>query len=376
MEHSPSTHPLTPPLTEEEWLSWLRLLRSRRVGPSTFLRLMGEHGSAAAALDALPDVARDAGVANYEIADLRAVEAEWHAARMAGARPIAMGSDDYPALLAETPDAPPLVWAMGEISLLKRRMVAVIGARNASSLGLRMAKRLARELGEAGFVVVSGMARGIDTAAHQASLETGTVAVFGGGVDVVYPAENAVLAQELDEKGLRLSEQAMHTRPQARHFPRRNRIIAGMAEATVVVEAAAKSGSLGTARIALDQGREVLAVPGHPFDARAAGCNMLIRDGAHLTRSVSDVVAALERPESSAPEPVVVPADPPSDRPRENTQKLHKAILSRLGPSPTPEDQLMRDLKRSAGRVGPELTALEMAGKIRRHAGGMLSRAK
>ena len=144
MEHSPSTHPLTPPLTEEEWLSWLRLLRSRRVGPSTFLRLMGEHGSAAAALDALPDVARDAGVANYEIADLRAVEAEWHAARMAGARPIAMGSDDYPALLAETPDAPPLVWAMGEISLLKRRMVAVIGARNASSLGLRMAQRLAR----------------------------------------------------------------------------------------------------------------------------------------------------------------------------------------------------------------------------------------
>ncbi|MEL7345555.1 MAG: DNA-processing protein DprA, partial [Pseudomonadota bacterium] len=325
---------------------------------------------------ALPDVASSAGVKNYQIADLRSVEAEWEAGRIAGARPIAIGSADYPELLSATSDAPPVLWMMGDIGLLKRRCIALIGARNASSLGLRMAKKLGHELGEAGFVVVSGMARGIDTAAHEASLATGSVAVFGGGVDVVYPAENAVLAQELGERGLRMSEQPMHTKPQARHFPRRNRIIAGLAEATVVVEAAAKSGSLGTARIALDQGREVLAVPGHPFDARAAGCNMLIRDGATLTRYAGDVIDALAKPQEAAPKTVTEIPAAPEVRPRETTQKLHKAILSRLGPSPTPEDQLMRDLKRSAGRVGPELTALEMAGKIRRHAGGMLSRSK
>jgi DNA processing protein len=184
---------------------------------------------------------------------------------------------------------------MGDPALLARPMIALVGARNASSLGTRMARRLAEELGEAGYVVVSGLARGIDTAAHHASLATGTVAVMAGGVDIVYPVENAVLAQEIAETGLRLSEQPMHLEPQARHFPRRNRIISGLAKAVVVVEAAAKSGSLITARTALDQGRDVLAVPGHPFDARAGGCNMLIRDGAVLVRSAADVIEALAR---------------------------------------------------------------------------------
>lgn len=342
---------------------------------------MAEHENAEAALEALPGIARDAGVDNYQIANQRAVEREWEAARMAGARPIAAGSPDYPDLLAQANDAPPILWAMGEADLMARRMVAVVGARNASSLGLRMTRRLAGDLGEAGFVVVSGLARGIDTAAHKAALAGGTITVFGGGVDVIYPAENTVLAQEIAERGLRLSEQPMHLKPQARHFPRRNRIIAGLAEATIVVEAAAKSGSLGTARIALDQGREVLAVPGHPFDARATGCNMLIRDGAHLTRNVDDILEALghdriaKRSEPNTEQaPERVHTEP--ERSRETLRSLHKAILNRLGPSPVPEDQLLRDLNRPPGRVAPELTALEMAGKIRRHAGGMLSRSK
>ena len=374
LEHSPSTHPLTPPLTEEAWLSWLRLLRSRRVGPSTFYRLLGEHGSAEAALEALPGIARAAGVENYQAADIEAVHREWEAARMAGARPVAIGSDAYPALLAEIDDAPPMLWTIGDAGLLKKRLIAVVGARNASSLGLRMAKKIARELGEAGFVTVSGLARGIDAAAHEASLASGTVAVFGGGVDTIYPVETTVLAQEIGESGLRISEQPMHMRPQARHFPRRNRIIAGMAEATIVVEAAAKSGSLGTARIALDQGRDVLAVPNHPFDPRGSGCNMLIRDGATLVRGARDVIEALNRP---TPKPGEPPANALQKKPAfsQRTADLHRLILDRLGPNPIPEDQLIRDLEANAAEVSPEISTLEVEGKIRREPGGMIARA-
>jgi DNA processing protein len=293
----PSPHPLTPPRSDEVWLDWIRLLRSRRVGPTTFHRLMAEHGSARAALAALPEVARAAGVERYAPCSESVAAAEWQAARLARAQPLAIGDPAYPALLAELPDAPPVLWTLGDPALLQRPLVAVVGARNASSLGTRMARRLAAGLGEAGFAVVSGLARGIDTAAHLAALEHGTLAVMAGGVDVIYPAENAVLGQEIVEKGLRLSEQPMGLAPQARHFPARNRIISGLARAVIVVEAAGKSGSLITARGALDQGREVLAVPGHPLDARAAGCNMLIRDGATLIRSVEDVVEALSAPD-------------------------------------------------------------------------------
>jgi DNA processing protein len=224
-------------------------------------------------------------------------------------------------------------------------------------------------------VVVSGLARGIDTAAHHASLATGTVAVMAGGVDVVYPTENAVLAQEIGERGLRLSEQPMHLEPQARHFPRRNRIISGLARAVVVVEAAAKSGSLITARTALDQGREVLAVPGHPFDARAGGCNMLIRDGAVLVRSAADVIEALRRepPAPAAAATVAVPPAAPERRSLAETSALHGRILDRLGPSPVAEDQLIRDLALPAGQVAPELVSLELEGRIRRQPGGLLS---
>jgi DNA processing protein len=366
-------HP-TPPLTEEDLSDWLRLLRSRRVGIQTFFRLLAEHGTARAALGALPDIARAAGVENYVPCPPGVVEAELRGARIAGVTWLVHGRPGYPADLLALHDPPPLLAALGDVGLLSRPMVAVVGARNASALGTRMVRRLAEDLGAEGFVVVSGLARGIDTAAHQAALPTGTVAVMAGGVDVVYPAENAALAQEIAETGLRLSEQPMHLEPQARHFPVRNRIISGLARAVVVVEAAAKSGSLITARTALDQGREVLAVPGHPFDARAGGCNMLIRDGAVLVRSAADVVEALAR-ESRAPGPAppAIPAAPPERRTLAETSALHGRILDRLGPSPLAEDQLIRDLAMPAGQVAPELVSLELEGRIRRQPGGLLS---
>ena len=369
---SPSTHPLTPPLTEEEWLSWLRLLRSRRVGVTTFLRLMTEHGSAEKALRVLPEIAAEAGVDNYVSCGVEAAKREWDAARMCGARPVAIGSGDYPAALAEIADPPPFLWCIGDPALMQRPMLALVGARNASSLGTRMARKLASELGEAGYTIVSGLARGIDTAAHTAALDTGTIAVMAGGVDVIYPTENAVLGQEIQERGLRVSEIAVSVTPQARHFPRRNRIISGLSQAVVVIEAAAKSGSLITARTALDQGRDVLAVPGHPFDARASGCNMLIRDGATLVRGAQDVIAALERPE-----PAAIAKVQPAPKPRPQspeTAELHRQILARLGPSPIPEDNLIRDLAFAPAEVSPEITTLELDGKIRREPGGLLSR--
>lgn len=373
---SPSTHPLTPPLTEEVWLSWLRLLRSRRVGVSTFFRLMNDFGSADAALGALPEIAAKAGVETYDVCSERAAAEEWRRARMSGARPVAFGAPEYPALLAEIADPPPILWTLGDTALTARPMIALVGARNASSLGLRMARKMAGELGEAGYVVVSGLARGIDTAAHLAALETGTIAVFAGGVDVVYPAENAVLAQEVQDKGLRLSEQPCGLVPQARDFPRRNRIVSGLCRAVVVLEAAAKSGSLITARCALDQGREVLAVPGHPFDARASGTNMLIRDGAALVRSAGDVIDALSGPAERPvprhrdPRPVTARPLPQSD----GTRRLHVEILERLGAAPVPEDQLIRDIGGSAGAISSEIASLEIEGQICRDAGGLLSR--
>ncbi len=423
--------PFTPPTTEEDRLSWLRLIRSRRVGVSTFFRLMGEHGSAPAALDALPVIARAAGIDGYRPADAGAVRAELDAASAAGARMLCFGEAGYPAGLASIADPPPVLWCIGDTGLLGRPMVAMVGARNASSLGVRMARRLAAGLGGAGFCVVSGLARGIDAAAHAAALDTGTIAVMAGGVDVIYPVENTALAHSLAERGLLISEAPMGMAPIARHFPARNRIVSGLARAVLVVEAAARSGSLITARDALDQGREVMAVPGHPFDARAAGCNMLIRDGATLIRSTGDVLDALpsEGAESAANDSPGSPAGPgaagggerpvaapthgragptrahrqpgekPPDRPTRprrpmpqaphppapqgagpettapagsSTRSLHREILQRLGPSPLAEDQLIRDLGLPAARVAIELLTLEFEGKVQRQPGGLV----
>ncbi len=380
--------PCTPPTPEEDGLARLRLIRSRRVGPTTFWRLIDEYGSAAAALDALPEVARAAGVEGYTPCPPEVARAEIAAARRIGARMVMRGMPGYPAALHDLPDAPPLFWTLGDPTLLTRPMVALVGARNASSLGLRMAGKMAADLRAAGLVVVSGLARGIDTAAHEAALPGATLAVQAGGLDVIYPRENADLARRIAETGCRLSEQPMGLEPQARHFPVRNRLISGLVQAVVVVEAAARSGSLITARTALDQGRDVLAVPGHPFDARAGGCNMLIRDGATLVRGAEDVIEALApRPgdqPTRLPPPAPVPGDPPAAdpvppprtrgrSPRE-IAALHRQILDRLGPSPLAEDQLIRDLALPAADVAPELLALELEGKLQRQPGGLVSR--
>lgn len=384
-----STHPPLPPTTEDLRRSWLRLLRSRRVGPATFYRLLSEHGSAQNALEALPKMARSAGLKGYEICPSDAVDAEINVAKAAKARLLCFSDPEYPAPLAHLKDAPPALWAIGDLSLLQRPMIAIVGARNASSLGTRMARALAHDLSAAGYVVVSGLARGVDTAAHLAALPSGTIAVMAGGADVIYPSENTSLGKSIGEQGLILSEQPMGLAPQARHFPKRNRIIAGLAQAVVVVEAAAKSGSLITARDALDLGREVLAVPGHPFDARASGCNMLIRDGAQLVRNAADVIAALPPVEQPAPlsgsagQPDAPPANagladlpPPAPERRSlrETAALHQQVLARLGPSPTPEDQLLQDLSVAPKELSSVLTELELDGAVDRHPGGMLSR--
>jgi len=374
----PSTHPPLPLTTEDDRVTWLRLLRSRRVGPTTFHRLIAEHGTAAAALDALPEVARAAGVTDYKACPTGVAEAELRAGQAAGARMVTFQDSLYPDALRDLSDAPPVLWMMGDAGVLDRPMIALVGARNASSLGTRMARSLAAELSEKGYTVVSGLARGVDTAAHLASLKGGTVAVMAGGVDVIYPAENTPLAGDILTTGLRISEQPVGLVPQARHFPSRNRLISGLAEAVIVIEAAAKSGSLITARSALDQGREVMAVPGHPIDARASGCNMLIRDGATLVRSAADVIEALpqtrrktvqaEMPLEPAPQPDVAP-----QRGLRETAALHTRILQRLGPSPLAEDQLIRDLGAPAGAVAPVLVDLELDGRITRAPGGLLS---
>lgn len=368
-----STHPPLHPTTEEDMVNRLRLLRSRRVGVATYRRLLAEHGSAANALEILPEIAKSAGVAGYEICPIGVVMAEIKAAKAAGARLLVSGTVEYPASLNEIDDAPPLLWCLGQTALLNRPMIALVGARNASSLGTRMAKRLAQELTDQGFTIVSGLARGVDTAAHHGALDGGTIAVQAGGVDVIYPVENTQLAHDIAKKGLRVSEMPMGLQPQARHFPVRNRIISGLSKAVVVVEAAAKSGSLITARNALDQARDVFAVPGHPFDARASGCNMLLRDGATLVRNAQDVIEALGPVAEPAPQlPLPTPEAPKHDL--RETASLHNMILSRLGPAPIAEDQLLRDISASATRAAPVLVDLELEGKITRQAGGLLAR--
>ncbi len=375
---APSSAKIPPealPRSDAERLDWLRLARSRRVGPVTFIRLIREHGSAAAALAALPKLAADAGTRDYAVCGLPQAESEWRAAEAAGARALLLGAPDYPSRLATITDPPPLLWALGAPALAARPSVALVGARNSSALGARMAARLAAELGAMGYVVVSGLARGIDAAAHRASLATGTVAAQAGGVDVVYPAENAALAAEIAAHGLRLSEMPAGHAPRAQDFPRRNRIVSGLALGVVVVEGALRSGSLITARAALDQGREVMAVPGSPMDARAGGCNALIRDGAVLVRSAADVAEALTG--------LIDATCQPRPRPHPQRQALPAtepaagdadALLSLIGAAPVAEDILIRAFDRPAPAVAALLLELELDGRIARLPGGQVGR--
>ena len=376
-----STHPPLPPTTEESSLLHLRLLRSRKVGPATYRRLLAEHQTASAALDALPEIARAAGLKDYCTCPENIAMSELRVGSRLGARLVFQGDRDFPQALNDLSDAPAALWMLGSPQQLTRPIVALVGARTASSLGTRMARKLASELGEAGFTVVSGLARGIDTAAHTGALATGTIAVMAGGVDVIYPQQNTELAQKISTQGLRLSDQPIGTHPRAHHFIARNRIISGLAAATVVIEAAAKSGSLSCAQNALDQGREVLAVPGHPYDPRVAGCNMLIRDGAVLVRGAQDIIDHLGDPQKTVIEPELPLSAPPKTPPTKprglaETAALHNIILDRLGPAPMAEDQLIRTLGATPTAVAPVLVDLELDGKVVRQAGGLLARAQ
>lgn len=366
-----------PASSAQERLARLRLIRSRRVGPATYLRLMAEHGSASSALEALPEVARAAGVSDYSPCPEGVALAEMKAAKRVGARLLCLGDAAFPDALAQTSDGPPLLWAMGDLRWLARPMIAVVGTRNATSLGARMARRLAADLGQAGFTIVSGLARGIDALAHKAALATGTIAVQAGGVDVIYPPENADLADQIAKQGLRLSEQPIGLDPQARHFPRRNRIVAGLAQAVIVVEAAAKSGSLITARMAAEYGREVMAVPGHPIDTRAAGDNLLIRDGACLIRNADDVLEALGHSRATPtaqPPRKPAPTLPTAAQPLA-TSAISAKILALLSHAPQPEDHLAREIEAPPSQTSRALSDLELSGQITRLPGGLLSLA-
>jgi DNA processing protein len=360
-------------LTDTERLDWLRLSRTEHVGPIVFRQLLARFGNAGAALAALPELARRGGVARALAPyPAGAAEREIAALARAGGRFVACVEPDYPSPLAALEDAPPLVSLVGDAAILGRRGIAVVGARNASTNGRRFAEDIARDLGQRGFAVVSGLARGIDTAAHRGSLPTGTVAVVAGGIDVIYPPENEALHRAIGEQGALVAELAPGTRPQARHFPRRNRIIAGLSLGVVVVEAALRSGSLITARFALEQGRQVMAVPGSPLDPRCRGANHLIRQGAALIESADDVLAALEgmaAPRSAPPIGLVAAPPMPDGAAEDGLVAARHAIAEQLGPTPVAVDELLRQCHLSAASVNAVLLELELAGRLERHPG-------
>lgn len=363
-------------LTDAQRADWLRLIRAENVGPRTFRALINEFAGAARALERLADLARRGGRRDLRIPSRAEAEDEIAAAARIGVRFVAIGEEEYPPRLRETDDAPPLLAVRGDASALGRPPVALVGSRNASAAGSRFAAILARDLGQAGFVVVSGLARGIDSAAHRASLTTGTVAVFAGGQDKIYPAEHAELVSEIIQTGATISEMPMGWEPRARDFPRRNRIIAGMSLGVVVVEAAERSGSLITARLALEAGREVFAVPGSPMDPRAGGTNRLLRDGATLVTSAADVIEALTpilgRPEPPAPVREPAPDDQHAAPPSAD-DALRTRIVNLLSTTPVAIDDLVRAAEAPAGAVQIVLLELELAGRLERHGGSMVS---
>ena len=366
-------------LTEAEKRDWLRLIRTDNVGPITFRRLLERFGGAGRALDALPDLARRGGAQSLKPCPKAAAEAEMTALNACGARLLAWGEPDYPPLLAHIEDPPPVLSVIGHVSLLAKKAIAVVGARNASINGCRLAERLARDLGQGGLLVVSGMARGIDAAAHKGALQTGTLAILGGGIDVVYPKENADLYKRIAQEGVLMSEVAPGTEPQARHFPRRNRLISGVSRGVVVVEASPRSGSLITARMALEQGRDVFAVPGAAMDPRARGTNHLIRQGAILTESAEDVLNNINE-SYGAPladtEAVDFEGISPAPPAPGELEKARKFIEEKLDSAPLVVDEIIRNCQFSPAVVSWALLELELAGRLERHPGNQVSLIK
>jgi len=368
---------MTHSLSCDEKLAWLRLIRSENVGPITFYRLLDQFGTAQQALAALPDLARKGGRKKKILVCNKAdAQREMDALHALGGQIVARDEDAYPPLLTHVEDAPPVLSVCGHPHLLKKKSVAIVGARNASLNGCKFAGQLARDLGEGGLLVVSGLARGVDGAAHAAALESGTIGVQGGGVDVVYPRENAPLYKEMVARGAVIAEPALGTKPQARHFPRRNRIISGMCRAIVVVEASPRSGSLITARMALEQGREVFAVPGSPLDPRAKGTNSLIRDGAHLLENAQNIFSELENLQNVPLEEgkneyfqSVNMVQPDEDE----LVDARQVIVESLSISPVCVDEIIRQCQISASTVQTVLLELELAGHLERHPGNKVS---
>ena len=371
------------PLDDRGRLACLRLIRSENVGPVTFRELVNHFGGAETALEALPELSRRGGRGKpIRICPRQDAEAELAAAAKAGARPIITIEPGYPQALAATEGHPPLLYVKGDAALLVRPMLAIVGSRQASAAGQKLARTFARELGGRGLVIASGLARGIDGAAHEASLETGTVAVLAGGIDVVYPPEHAALQRQIGERGCLVAEMPPGFEPRAREFPRRNRIISGIAHGVLIVEAARRSGTLITARMANEQGREVFAIPGHPLDPRAEGTNHLIKTGATFVTEPADIMAVLAPQLGGLREPVSLPSLgvsdavataprappplPPSDRERD-------AVLAALGPAPIDIDELARATGLAVRTIQVALMELDLGGHIERHGHQLVS---
>lgn len=363
-------------LSAQEKLAWLRLIRSDSIGPVTFWALMERFGGAAAAVRAIPGLALRGGARRpITLAGEQACAEEIARGEAFGARLTGFGEMGYPEALARLDPAPPLIWVKGNREVLQRPSVAVVGARNASALGRRFASQIAAELGAAGFSVASGLARGIDAAAHEGATKTGTIAVMAGGLDRIWPPENGKLSEDLQEFGCLLSEMPMGLEAQARHFPRRNRLIAGVSLGVVVVEAALHSGSLITARYAVEANREVFAVPGSPLDPRARGSNDLIRQGATLTEGIDDIVQVLSPSLVRAMRPAPPPPAPLIPLDAEGDPRLQAKLAELLGPAPTDIDDLVRQTGAPAAAVSAALLELEVAGRITRHPGRQVSQA-
>jgi DNA processing protein len=366
-------------------LACLRLIRSGNVGPVTFRELINQFGGAVQALDALPELSRRGGRASLRICPRAEAEAELEAAERIGARPLFTIEPGYPPALAVLPVPPPLLYVKGEAGHLLRPMLAIVGARNGSAAGQKLARLFAARIGAAGLVIASGLARGIDAAAHEAALATGTVAVVAGGIDIVYPPEHERLQAEIGERGCLVSEQPPGFVPRAKDFPRRNRIISGVSLGVVVVEAARRSGTLITARMAAEQGREVFAVPGHPLDPRAEGTNRLLKTGATLVTEPEDVLevlaAMLRQPTSAdfmppdgAREPPGGPIEPSAGL-TEASAEIRARVLGALGPAPVDIDELARATGLPIRSIRIALLELDLAGRIERHGHQLVSLA-
>lgn len=365
-----------PPVTlaDRDLRDRVRLIRSANVGPIVFRQLLARYGTAGRALDALPELIRKGGYQGAALCSADEAEDEIAGVEKLGGRLLHFDDSAYPPLLADVSTAPPVLTVLGKADLLSAPGVGVVGARNASAAGIRFTRQLAADLGAQGFSVISGMARGIDTAAHQAALPTGTVAAMAGGIDVVYPPENQALYESIAATGVIVCEMPLGTRPQARHFPRRNRLISGLSLGLVVVEAAMKSGSLISANYALEQGREVFAVPGSPLDPRCRGTNNLIRQGAVLTEGVEDVLNNLpdwrRRPaEQAQPSPTL------EQNPADADDAARGSLMEKLGPTPVDVDELIRQSGLTPEVVLTILLELELAGRLDRHSGNKVSLA-